>query len=164
MDLRSLVADLDRLPARLDGAARARAGSINWERASIAILVFSGYYLGAHLGLALTFEPLPISVLWPPNAALFAALLLLPVRTWWLVAAAALPAHLLSELPAGIPLGMTLCWYVSNMSEAVLGAVLLRRFAAEERPFDSPHFVLVFLLASTTAAVLSSFLDAGFVK
>src|SRR4029079_1383980 len=129
MDLRSLTAHLERLPTRLDGVPRALAANLSWERASIAVLVFAGYYLGAHLGLGLTFPPLPISVLWPPNATLFAALLLLPVRLWWLVAAAALPAHILSELPAGIPLGMVLCWFVSNMSEAVLGAVLLRRFA-----------------------------------
>ena len=165
MDSRSIAADLDRIPARIAGAAGHSAlATQQWDRLSTAILVFAGYYLGAHLGLALTFAPLPISVLWPPNAILFAALVLVPVRNWWVVAAAALPAHLLSELPAGIPAAMALCWYVSNMAEAVIGASLLRRFANAERPFESPRYVLTFLAAATAAAVLSSFLDAAFVK
>ncbi len=33
-----------------------------------ALLVFVGYYLGAKLGFALTFQPHPVSVLRPPNA------------------------------------------------------------------------------------------------
>ena len=44
----------------------------------LGVFVFAGYYLGTRLGLALTFMPNPISVLWPPNAILFAALLLTP--------------------------------------------------------------------------------------
>jgi|SRR5688572_1993958 len=165
MDLRSIAAELDRLPPRPEALDRLHLDPARqWERASIAILVFAGYFLGAHLGLALTFAPLPISVLWPPNAILFAALVLVPVRLWWLVAAGAFPAHLLSELPAGIPLGMVLCWYVSNMAEAMIGAGLLRRFANHERPFDSPRYVLVFVVAASVAAVASSFLDAAFVK
>src|SRR4029078_8702445 len=68
-----------------------------WTRVFLASLVCAGYYLGARLGLALTFEPLPISVLWPPNAILLATLLLVPTRDWWIVLVAALPAHLASE-------------------------------------------------------------------
>jgi integral membrane sensor domain MASE1 len=53
-----------------------------WQR--IALFVFAAYYLGARLGLTLTFAPLPISVLWPPNAVLFAAMLVLPAsRSRW---------------------------------------------------------------------------------
>ena len=92
----------------------------------IVLLVCAGYYLGARLGLALTFQPLPVSVLWPCNAIVFAAMLLLPANQWWLVAAAALPAHLLSELMGGIPLGMVLCWYLSNVTEVLVGASLVR--------------------------------------
>ena len=165
MDLRSVAAELDRIPSRLNRAVRDVADpTLQWERAGIGILVFAGYYLGAQLGLALTFEPLPISVLWPPNAILLAALVLIPTRNWWVVAAAALPAHLASELPAGIPLAMVLCWFVSNMAEALIGATLLRRFSDNTRPFDTPRYVLVFFASATAAAVLSSFLDSAFVK
>jgi len=56
-------------------------------------LVGIGYYLGAKLGFALTLRPQPVSVLWPPNAILLAALLLTPVRTWWFMLLAVFPAH-----------------------------------------------------------------------
>jgi signal transduction histidine kinase/integral membrane sensor domain MASE1 len=165
MDLRSVAAELDRIPSRLNRAVRDAADpTLQWERASIAILVFAGYYLGAQLGLALTFEPLPISVLWPPNAILLAALVLIPSRNWWVVVAAALPAHLASELPAGIPVAMVLCWFVSNIGEALIGATLLRRFADNTRPFDTPRYAIVFFASATAAAVLSSFLDSAFVR
>ena len=91
----------------------------------VAAFVFVGYYLGARLGLALTFVPNPVSVLWPPNSVVFAALVLLPVRSWWVVAAAALPAHLLAEVQGGVPIAMVLCWFVSNMSEALIGAAMI---------------------------------------
>ena len=49
----------------------------------IGLWVFAGYYLGCKIGFALTFKPHPISVLWPPNSILVAALLLTPPRVWW---------------------------------------------------------------------------------
>jgi MASE1 len=104
------------------------------EAVLIAVLVFSGYYAGARVGLALTFCPSPISVLWPPNAILVAAMMLVPSRLWWLVAAAALPAHLISELHAGIPVMMVLCWYVSNVAEAVIGHPSCAPWAAPRIP------------------------------
>src|SRR5262245_14374128 len=59
------------------------------------LLVFVGYYLGAQLGMALTFQPNTVSVMWPPNSILLAALVLSPYRLWWFMLACALPAHLL---------------------------------------------------------------------
>src|SRR5687768_18429952 len=85
-----------------------------------------GYYLAARVGFAFTLQPHPISTLWPPNALLMAALLLSPVNWWWALVAAALPAHLLAELQSGVPPAMVLGWYVSNCSEALLGAGLVR--------------------------------------
>ena len=37
-----------------------------------ALAVAAAYYAGAKIGLALTFDPFPLSVLWPPNALLLA--------------------------------------------------------------------------------------------
>ena len=39
-----------------------------------AVLVCLGYFIGVKIGFALTFQPHPISILWPPNAILLAAL------------------------------------------------------------------------------------------
>ena len=134
------------------------------EAAIAAVLVFAGYYLGARAGLALTFHPSPISVLWPPNAILFAAMILMPARLWWLVAAAALPAHIASELHAGIPVAMVMSWYVSNVAEALLGATILRSLSGTSDPFTTSRGVVNFILAACTAALASSFLDAGFIR
>src|SRR5687767_9177691 len=102
------------------GTAEANRSNLltRYRPALAALLVSIAYYVGAKLGLALTFHPHPVSTLWPPNSILFAALLLSPVRWWWFLLAAAFPAHILSELNADIPLTMILCWFVSNCSEA----------------------------------------------
>src|SRR3954467_475742 len=81
------------------------------------LLIFIAYYLGAKLGLALTFHPHPVSVMWPPNSILLAGLLLTSPRWWPFVLFSAFPAHLLAELQSDVPLGMILCWYISNCSE-----------------------------------------------
>src|SRR6185369_5506190 len=91
-----------------------------------AVLTGAGYYLGAKIGFALTFQPHPVSVLWPPNSVLVAALLLTQPRNWWVVLLAALPAHLAAQLQSQVPPLMILCWFISNSCEAIIGAGLMR--------------------------------------
>jgi signal transduction histidine kinase len=122
------------------------------------------YYLAAHVGLALTPQGSAISMLWPPNALLMAALLLSPLRHWWLLVAAALPAHLAAELQSGVPLSMVLGWYVSNCSEALLGAAAVRLACGRAPRFDAFRDLGIFLLlGALLAPLLSSFLDAALV-
>ncbi len=127
-----------------------------------ALLVSVAYYVGAKVGFALTFKPHPVSTLWPPNSILFAALLLAPVRWWWFLLLAAFPAHLLTQLNADIPLTMILCWFISNCSEALIGAYIVRSLTRQFR-LDSTYQVAMFIIAVLMAAFLSSFIDAGFV-
>jgi integral membrane sensor domain MASE1 len=135
------------------------------DLAVAAITVAAGYYLAAQVGLAFTFPPHPISVLWPPNALLLAGLLLTPARLWWLMLAAALPAHLAAELQGGVPLAMVLGWFASNCSEALLGAACIRRFVPGPLRFDSFRDTGMFLTFGVLAApIASSFLDAALVK
>src|SRR5438045_5873449 len=105
---------------------RSDAQFFNRRVAGIALCVFVGYYLGAKLGFALTFRPHPVSILWPPNSILAAALLLTPLRIWWLVLVAAFSAHCEVELQSQVPPTMVLCWFISNSCEAVIGAGLTR--------------------------------------
>ena len=56
-----------------------------------------------------------------------------------------------------------LCWFVSNCTEALLGAGLLLRFGWGAKSFETLRGTAVFLAAAFTATVASSFLDAGFV-
>jgi PAS domain S-box-containing protein len=132
--------------------------------AILALAVSVAYYVGAKIGFALTFQPHPVSTLWPPNAILFAALLLSPKRWWWVVLLAAFPAHLLTQVNANVPPLMILCWFISNCSEALIGAGLLRYLIGDEVTLDTTYQVWRFMLVCFVAPFASSFLDAGFVK
>jgi PAS domain S-box-containing protein len=122
------------------------------------------YWAGAKLGFQLERGPEPVALLWPPNALLLAALLVVPTRYWWVILLGALPAHLFVELGSGVPLRMVLSWYVSNAFEALLGAALVRRFNGPGRRLDSVRALGVFIVcASFFATFASSFLDAAFV-
>jgi len=130
----------------------------------VGLWVFAGYYLGCKIGFALTFQPHPVSVLWPPNSVLVAALLLTPRRRWWVVLVAALPAHLAAQLQSHVPPLMTLCWFISNSCEAVIGAGLMRYLVAGPIRFTTLRNVgLLCLCVVFIGPFLSSFLDAAFV-
>ena len=134
-----------------------------WALLRLAALVGLGYYVGARIGMALTFAPMPVAVLWPPNSLLFAALILTPTRWWWAALAGALPAHLLAELQGGVPLAMVLGWFASNVTEAAIGALIVRRYS-DSRGLRTLRSVVVFCSAAVLAPFLSSFLDAGLVR
>src|SRR5215471_14405175 len=130
----------------------------------IGLWVFAGYYLGCKIGFALTFQPHPVSVLWPPNAIVVAALLLTPVRLWWFVLLAAFPAHLAAQLQSDVPPLMIVCWFISNASEAVIGAGLTYYFLGGPMRLTSLRKVGIFCLCVVfIGPFLSSFLDAAFV-
>lgn len=129
----------------------------------VMLIVGVAYYIGARIGLALTMKTQPVSTLWPPNAILLAALLLTPPRIWPFVLLGALPAHLLVEVASGIPTLMVLSWFVSNSSEALIGAGLMRLVDPSPR-LDSFRRAANFLIGGVLLATfLSSFLDAAFV-
>ena len=144
--------------------AQARTPSTQYPRmAMVALLVAVSYYLGAKVGFALTLRPIPISTLWPPNAILLAALLLTPVSWWWAILLAALPAHLVIELNSGVPTPLVLAWFVSNCSEALIGAGVVRAMTRAPLRFDRSRDVWIFMGAAFLGTFFSSFLDAAFV-
>src|SRR5438094_1469673 len=130
----------------------------------VGLWVFAGYYLGCKIGFALTFQPHPISVLWPPNSIVVVALLLTPPRLWWFMLLAAFPAHLAAQLQSDVPSLMIICWFISNASEAVIGAGLLHYVIGAPMRFTSLRNVGIFCLCIVfIGPFLSSFLDAAFV-
>ena len=129
-----------------------------------AVLLSVAYYVGAKIGFALTFHPHPVSTLWPPNAILFTALLIFPKRWWLFLLLAILPAHLLVQLNASVPPAMIVCWYVSNCTEALISASVLLHLTRGKVRFDSTHSVAMFILSVLGGVLLSTFIDAGFVK
>src|SRR5215467_7669350 len=143
---------------------RNSSGVFDQHLLMLGLWVFAGYYLGCKVGFALTFKPHPVSVLWPPNSVLVAALLLTPPRNWWVVLSAALPAHLAAQLQGHVPPLMILCWFISNASEALIGAGLTRYAIGGPLRFTSLRKVGIFCLCIVfIGPFLSSFLDAAFV-
>src|SRR5439155_8105163 len=131
------------------------------RRGAAALLVAVGYYAGANLGFMLSLPAATPSVLWAPNTILTAALLLSPPRWWWLYLLAALPAHLAAQLGMAWPLPLVLALFVTNCSQALIAAVVTRRFSDAPARFDTLRRMVVFILAAGLAApFLSSFLDA----
>jgi PAS domain S-box-containing protein len=95
---------------------------------------------------------------------LLGALLLVPARRWPVYIAAAFPAHVAVELQNNVPIGMALCWFVSNSIEAALGAGGFRVLARGRPSLDTFRRVTVFVATAVLLAPFaSSFLDAGFV-
>jgi PAS domain S-box-containing protein len=139
--------------------------SFEWPTLLIGLWVFAGYYFGSRVGFALTFYPQPVSVLWPPNSILAAALLLTPVRVWWFVVLAAFPAHWAAQLQSHVPTLMILSWFFSNVCEALIGAGLARYLVGGPLRFTTLRNVVIFFLCVVfVGPFLSSFLDAAFVR
>src|SRR5438045_8361254 len=163
--MKSLVAASGLAVARSHSKTdRSRNQFFDWPLAAIALSVCLAYYLGAKIGFALTLRALPISVLWPPNSILLAALLLTPGRVWWMILLAAFPAHLAAQMQSNVPPTMILCWFISNSCEALIGAGCVRYLIDRPVRFDRLRNVGIFcFFAAFLAPLLSSFLDSAFV-
>ena len=122
------------------------------------------YYAGANIGFILRFPPLTPSVLWPPNSILTAALLLTPVRRWWLYLLAALPAHLLAEAQAGFPCRWSCRSSRPTAARPCSPPPACADGATSPTRLDTLRRVFVFVAgAGVFAPFASSFLDAGVV-
>jgi signal transduction histidine kinase/integral membrane sensor domain MASE1 len=127
-----------------------------------ALLVCVAYFVGANLGFLLKLPPMTPSVMWPPNSILTATLLLTPPRRWWMYLLAAVPAHLAVQLQAGWPGPLSAALFVTNCSEALLGAGIVWWFSDAPTRFDTLRRAAVFIVGAVLLApFLSSFLDAA---
>lgn len=129
---------------------------------SSAAAVGIAYYVGTRIGFALTPRGQPNSAFWPPNAILLAAFLLAPRRIWWMFLLAVLPAHLLAQLQIGVPLATASGWFITNTSEALIGAFCITQLVSRNKVFDSVRGVFLFIVFGVLfAPLLTSFLDAA---
>ena len=140
----------------------------DWTRSRVvvaAIVVCVAYFLGAQLGLYLRLPGATPSVLWPPNALLTSALLLVPPRHWGAMLLAALPAHLTLNIGTDWPPAMIGLLFITNCSEALIGATLLRRLSDTPSRFDSLQRLFAFVVSvALVAPIVTSFLDAAVVS
>ena len=141
-----------------------RGGRVRTSDAAAIVLAALGYFLGTRIGFALTSGDQPIATFWPPNAILLASLLLAPMRLWWLMVIALVPAHFAVQLSNGVPVATAAGWFAGNVGEALGGALLIEQFGGRRALFDSAGGVARFLLFGFIAAPLvTSFLDAAVV-
>ncbi len=126
------------------------------------LLVAISYYVGTRIGFAWTPSGQPNSTFWPANAILLAALLLIAPRRWWTVLLAVLPTHMLAQLQAGVPAWTALGWFITNTSEALIGAFCITRFTHPRNKLDNVRGVFTFVVFGVILAPLAtSFLDAA---
>jgi two-component system, LuxR family, sensor kinase FixL len=122
----------------------------------------AGYYFGAQLGFELRFPESPHSVLWPPNAILLAALMLMPMRLWLWCLAAVLPVHIAIALPAGLPWTTVLGLYFTNTCQALLGAALFRRYVPRGADESARTTTIAFIVCGVfVAPMVLSFADVA---
>jgi signal transduction histidine kinase len=127
-----------------------------------ALLVAISYYVGTRIGFAWTPIGQPNSTFWPANAIFLSALLLTPPRTWWTLLLAVLPTHMLAQLQAGVPVWTALGWFITNTSEALIGAFCITRFTHPRNTLDNVRGVFTFVVFGVVLAPLAtSFLDAA---
>jgi two-component system, LuxR family, sensor kinase FixL len=126
-----------------------------------AAALSAGYFLGSLVGLSWQFPGTQISVIWPPNAILLAALLVSPRRLWaWLVLGV-VPAHFLAQLLMGLPLSAVLVNLVGNLGDALLGALAIDYFMTGSRRYDRLRpLALIMLFGGIVAPSLMSLVVA----
>jgi PAS domain S-box-containing protein len=142
-------------PGPTSGAA-ARPMHPNARLVLAVFLVCAGYYATGIVALALRLEPGGISAIWLPHGVLLAALMLTPVRAWWLFLAAVLPAHLhlVRQFQGPAPLDVMFVQYGGNILQAVLGALAVRRFVGTPPRLDTLRHMTDFIVLGVVLPVL----------
>jgi PAS domain S-box-containing protein len=130
-------------------------------RLAVSLLVVAVVcHFATQFAFALKFPPNNISVFWPTNAILFAVLVTVPVRQWWMYAIAAFATSVFNDARAGFPTAAIL-FLVGDFIEIVIAAVGVRRFAGGPRAFASLGSLLAYILiAAVLAPGISAFVGA----
>ena len=167
----TLLSAFSRISAARDNSLETVVSSVGEKRivrtVRPALLTAISYYVGTRIGFALTPIGQPNSTFWPANAILLAAFLLAPRRSWWTLLLAVLPAHMIAQLQAGVPAWTAVGWFMTNTSEALIGAFCITRLshpkkADPKNTFDSVRGVFTFVVFGVLLAPLAtSFLDAA---
>ncbi|HKM90233.1 MAG TPA: MASE1 domain-containing protein, partial [Candidatus Acidoferrales bacterium] len=120
---------------------------------AIGCALFAAYVVAGKLSLRLAFLHPSASVVWPPTGIALAALLVLGLRFWPAILAAAFVVSITTAGSAATSLGIA----VGNTLEAVAGCWLVNRWAGGRAAFDTPRNVFRF---AALAGLLSTAISA----
>ena len=127
-----------------------RQDSLRYVAESLAVLLL--YYLAGKAGLTLAYLHPTASPVWPASGIALAALVLLGTPCW---PAIFLGAFLVNVTTAE-PVTTSLAIACGNTVEAVLGALLVTRYAGGRRAFDRPADVLRFVLLAPVLSTVAA--------
>jgi PAS domain S-box-containing protein len=130
--------------------------------ALVAILYFAGAEAAFFVG---TLSDKIFAPFWPPNIVLFCALLLAPVRLWWVyIVLAAFPAHVLAELGVGMDAPQLLVAFATNCMVAAFNAAAVRKFLGGPPWFGDLRKASLYVLITALAGPVISAFGGAFVR
>jgi signal transduction histidine kinase len=120
------------------------------------MLLGTGYYLAAFVGIGFRFQHSSIGVVWPANALLLSALLLSPRKKWWMVLAVVALSHTLAM--GDLVPGWRVAWQiVGNFTLTAAMVEVLRRCDVLPLHFGSRRQILVFMAVSFLVPAVYAF-------
>jgi C4-dicarboxylate-specific signal transduction histidine kinase len=139
--------------------------AVSFLRAAFGVLLLGvACYAGNMASATLRFPGIGTAVLFLPYAFLTAALLLSPVRHWWLYLLTAFIGRILAYSGLEWPTTWVLLADGANMTRALVAAGGIRYFTRDVPRFDNLRGVMLFLLfAVILAPALAALLGAGVV-
>ncbi|OHD64500.1 MAG: hypothetical protein A2176_02585 [Spirochaetes bacterium RBG_13_51_14] len=107
-----------------------------------------------------------VTSVWPPSGIALAVILLWGYRVGPAILVGAFFANILALKGSGLApayyIAASLATAIGNMLEAIIGAYLIRRFAATENPFDTVKGLFVFIIfGSLASTMISSTIGVG---
>ena len=137
------------------------------RRAALVVASFVAlsltYYFTARAGFAFRFADSHIGIVWPANALLLSAFLLVPRRRWWMVVVATGIAHIAVMSPT-VPAWRWTWQIAGNSGFAMLTAMLLRRYAGLPLHLGSLRQVLAYLVIAFASPALFALVTPAFVR
>jgi PAS domain S-box-containing protein len=122
------------------------------------------YYLGAEAAFFVgTLSDKIFAPFWPPNVALFCALLMSPQRRWWLFILAAFPVHVLVEVRVGMGAAQLLVAFATNVAVAAISAAALQRTVGGPPWFGSLRNACLYVAITAVASPAVVALAGAFV-
>ena len=144
-----------------DSVAVISRPSVRSDLLHAALFAFA-YFVGAELGYALSLGPSVGGTFWPPAGIALAALLVAPRRSWALLLAAGVLANFVSDQLHDQTLAASAAFAVANLSEPLVGALLLQRiFPAPIRFTRPPEILALTLVVVLVSAPLAAAIGAG---